>query len=254
MLKTIDTLLLALRKKKPLILNLTNYVTMDFMANALLAIGAAPIMSVCDAELEELIKLSHCVNLNIGTLDSAFIERCHQAAILAKNAQKPIILDPVGAGATRIRTQTAQSLMKYADIIRGNASEIIALYKDQGKTLGVESLNTTDEAKDIATQIAKDYGSTVIVSGKVDFITDGKDETENHFGSPLMPLVTGMGCTLNAVIAAFRSLTPSSFESAQLAVSYFGLCGSIAEKKAKHPGTFRTTFIDLLHSADLTEI
>lgn len=254
MIKTVDTLLLALRKKKPLILNLTNYVTMEFVANALLAIGAAPIMSVCDTELEELINMSSCININIGTLDDVFIERCHQAAMLAKHAQKPIILDPVGAGATHIRTKTAQGLMKYADIIRGNASEIIALHKNRGTTLGVESLNSSDEAKDIAIQIAKDYDTTVVVTGKVDFITDGKDTTENHFGSPLMPLVTGMGCALNGIIAAFRSLTPSSFESAQLAVSYFGLCGSIAEKKAKHPGSFRTTFIDLLHSADLTDV
>lgn len=253
MLKTIDTLLLALRKKKPLILHLTNYVTMDFLTNSLLAIGAAPMISTCDAELEELIHLSECVNLNIGTLDDVFIARCHEAIRLAKLAHKPIILDPVGAGSSRIRTETAQALMKHADIIRGNASEIISLYNKEGKTLGVESLNTTEEAKDIAIQLARDYGSTIVVSGKVDFITNGKDETESHFGSPLMTHVTGMGCALTGVIAAFRSLIPSSFESAQLAVSYFGLCGSLAEKKAKHPGSFRTTFLDLLHSADLTD-
>ena len=112
-------------KTKPLILNLTNYVTMDFMANSLLAIGVAPLMTKSDKELEELVKIASSININIGTLTDDFIKQCYKAAILAKKYNRPIVLDPVGSGASTIRTETARGLVEYADIIRGNASEII---------------------------------------------------------------------------------------------------------------------------------
>lgn len=246
MIDQIQIILHELRKTKPLVLNLTNFVTMDFMANALLAIGAAPIMSVCDEELEELVKISHAININLGTLDEAFIKRCRKVIELAKQYEKPLILDPVGAGASLIRTKTACEFLEHMKIIRGNASEIISLYDANAKSLGVESIHSTAEAKDKARQLAKKYNTTVVVSGAIDFITDGSGETEVHYGSSLMPLITGMGCTLTAVIAAFCAVVSDTFVSAQLATNYFGLCGNIAEREAKTPGAFRTAFIDSL--------
>jgi len=222
------------------------------MANSLLAVGAAPIMTESDEELEELISIASSININIGTLNKIFIERCRKALAFAKRYQKPVVLDPVGSGATFIRTKTARDFMKDVDIVRGNASEIISLKdEEEGKTLGVESVHSTVEAKDIATKFSNKYGFTVVVSGPIDFITDGKRETEISFGSPLMSRVTGMGCTLTAIIAAFRGVLNDSFESARLATSYFGLCGQLVERKAKAPGTFRAAFIDALHEADL---
>lgn len=235
------------KKNKPLVLNLTNFVTMDFMANTLLALGAAPIMSVCDSELEELVSISNSINLNIGTLDSDFIARCHQAVKLAKVYQKPIIFDPVGAGCSAIRTKTAQELMIHADIIRGNASEILALEKMHNQTLGVESRHTISETKQAARNLAKNLSNVIVVSGPVDFITDGTQEIELNVGSALMPLITGMGCTLTAVIAAFRGILNDSFESAKLATLYFGLCGNVTEKQTKLPGSFRTLFVDNIY-------
>ncbi len=254
MIKQIETTIADLRKLKPLVLCLTNYVTMDFMANSLLALGAAPLMSVCDAEIEELVKISHAININIGTLDDDSIARYYKAVKFAKQYNKPLILDPVGAGASIIRTNCARELMKYVDIIRGNASEIMALIDDDVKTLGVESLNPTKQAKDQAKILANKFNCTIVISGAEDFITDGTREESLTFGSPLMPLVTGMGCTLTAVIAAFRATINDSFEAAKYATSYFGLCGNLANIKADKPATFRSAFIDELYSADTESI
>ena len=242
-----------IKKNKPIILCLTNVVTMDFMANSLLALGATPIMSCDDRELEELITMSNAVNLNIGTLDAAFISRCKQAAEIARRLHKPVVLDPVGAGASLIRTQSARELMPFADIIRGNASEIMALLDMKVESAGVESTQTTAMAKDSADILARELHNTVIVSGAEDYISNGLRNESLHFGSPLMPLVTGMGCTLTAVVAAFRAVAPNSFDAARLATACFGLCGSFAEQKAATPGTFRTAFIDALYSIDMTK-
>ena len=246
----ITSLIKRLRTTKPLVLNLTNYVTMDIMANSLLALGAPPIMTVCDEELEELIHISGSVYINIGTLDTAFIQRCHAASAIAVALQKPIILDPVGAGASRIRTETAITIMPHVDIVRGNASEILALKNTASQTQGVEAIHTTSDASQTAIETAKTYDCTVVISGPVDFITNGSDTNHIPYGSPLMPLITGMGCALTAVIAAFHAVESNAFAAATAATTYFGVCGQYAGHIAKHPGTFRTAFIDTLHAAD----
>ena len=250
MLHDLKNALTQLRKTKPLILCLTNHVTMDFMANSLLSLGAAPIMTQDIRELDELVRMSHAININIGTLDEAFIARAIKTVHLAQQYNKPIILDPVGAGATQIRTTSARALMTSAQIIRGNASEIMALVDNANTTLGVEATHQVSDAKASATQLAKLHQSTVVVSGEKDFVTDGCEEAQLPFGSALMPLVTGMGCTLTAVIATFRAVTPDSFKAAHLATAYFGLCGSLAAQKTTTPGSFRTLFIDELYRAD----
>jgi len=254
LINAINQAIADIKKNKPLILCLTNAVTMDFMANGLLALGAAPIMSCDDSELEELILISNAINLNIGTLDNAFITRCSLAASIAKRHNKPIILDPVGAGASLIRTQTARQLMTSADIIRGNASEIIALIDNQISPAGVESNHSTSVAKESADKLAKKLHCTVIVSGEEDYVTDGQRQQSLTFGSSIMPIVTGMGCTLTAVVAAFRAVVPDSFNTAYLATAYFGLCGTLTERKTKLPGAFRTTFIDMLYTAELESL
>lgn len=251
MIEAIQCLRNTIRKNKPVILNITNYVTMDLMANGLLALGAAPLMSACDEELEALVQISHAVNLNIGTLDEAFIKRCEQVAKLAQHYHKPAIFDPVGAGASPIRTKTAKALLPYVDIIRGNSSEIMSLIDQDIRTLGVESAHTSMQAKAAACTLAKKYQITVVVSGQIDYVTDGAQEIMLNHGSAVMPLVTGMGCLLTAVIAAFRAVNPDSFQAASMATAYYGLCGSAAEKKAGRPGTFRSAFIDALYEGHL---
>ena len=246
MINKINTALAKLRQTKPLVLCLTNYVTMDFMANSLLALGAAPIMSCATEEIEELIKIAQAVNINIGTLNAEFIARCEVAIKFAQRYGKPIVLDPVGAGASLLRTASARRLMVFTDIIRGNASEIMALMEDEHQTHGVESTQQVQNAKDIAFKLAKTLGCTVVVSGEEDFVTDGSRQELLKFGSPIMSRITGMGCALTAVIAAFRAVMPDPFSAAAIATAYFGLCGNLAHSKTNQPGTFRAAFIDAL--------
>lgn len=245
-----QNVLKTLRQKKPLVLCLTNYVTMDFMANCLLALGAAPLMSEEIEEIKELVDISQVVNLNIGTLNKPFITLATTAAIHAKKTGKPIVLDPVGAGASQIRTKTAKELLKFADIIRGNASEVIALLDGTSKTMGVESTQRVTDAKTAAITLAKQYPITVIVSGPEDLVVDSQKEILLPYGSHLMTCVTGMGCALNAIIAAFRAILPNPYEAAQMATAYVGLCGMLAAEKISGPASFRTRFIDSLYQPD----
>jgi hydroxyethylthiazole kinase len=247
MIDKIESNLKILRETKPLILNLTNYVTMDFVANSLLALGAAPIMSEDIREMEELIKISGAVYINIGTLTEEFIERAKHSCILAKKYNKPIILDPVGVGASQIRKEAVREILPFIDIIRGNASEIMSVYGLDSKSLGVESSHKVNDALEAAKKLALQQGITVVVSGAEDFITDGRNEEMLSSGSEIMPLITGMGCSLTAGIAAFRAVNPNSFEAAKSAVAFFGLSGQVVGEFVKGPGSFRVEFIDYLN-------
>ncbi len=250
MLNKIEAALTTLRETKPLVLCLTNYVTMDVMANCLLALGAAPLMAQEGEEVKELVALSHTLTLNIGTLDEAFIKRARAATDYAKKKNKPMILDPVGCGASRLRTKTAQELLLFADIVRGNASEVMALFGEVHKTLGVESIHQVKDAQAAALGLAQDQNIVVVVSGAEDLIADRTKKELLGYGSPLMALITGMGCSLTAVIAAFQAVIPDPFEAARLATAYFGLCGQLASEKASAPASFRTSFIDELYQAN----
>jgi len=246
----LEKALQQLRLMKPLVLCLTNHVTMDFMANCLLSLGAAPIMSEDVREADELAQLCQAVYVNIGTLDDEFMARASSGIELAHAYQKPVIIDPVGAGATKIRTQSARSLLAHAEIVRGNASEIMALHDDHAKTLGVDSSHQVNDALHSAISLATTYQCVVVVSGARDFVTDGKQQAFLEFGSPLMPYVTGMGCAMTAVIAAFRAVIPNAYDAARAGTAYYSLCGSLAAYTTDHPGAFRTAFIDELYAAN----
>ncbi|HEU5280779.1 MAG TPA: hydroxyethylthiazole kinase [Gammaproteobacteria bacterium] len=254
MLTKLRTALTSVKTTRPLVLNLTNIVTMDFMANAQLAIGASPLMSVSNDELEELIAVSNAVNINLGTLDAPFIERCLKAASLAKQYGKPMVLDPVGAGASRLRTTAALSLLPYCTILRGNASEILALQNIAHQTKGVDAVHTTDDSKQAANELAKKFNIVTVVSGATDYITDNELNISFNYGSPLMPRVVGMGCTLTAVIAAFAGSVANPYEAAITATLYFSLCGSIAAKNNHAPASFQLAFVDTLYNADETTL
>ncbi|WP_454784103.1 hydroxyethylthiazole kinase [Legionella sp. WA2024007413] len=249
MLEHIQFTLTRLKQQKPLILCLTNYVTMDFMANSLLALGAAPLMSESQVEIEELIDLSQAVYINIGTLNDSFMERARFAANIANSIDKPLILDPVGAGASKLRTSAAMELFPYAQVIRGNASEIISLAGSNGSTKGVESSDPVTKAIQSAHMLAKSK-KTIVISGPQDFITNGVDEILLPFGSNLMSLITGMGCTMTAVLSAFVACEANHFHAAVQATAYFGLCGQLAHEQAKRPATFKEVFINNLFDPD----
>ncbi|MCW8443219.1 hydroxyethylthiazole kinase [Fluoribacter gormanii] len=249
MLDQIKSTFTLLKQQKPLILCLTNYVTMDFMANSLLALGAAPLMSESQDEIEELVSISQAVYINIGTLNDVFMDRARCAAKIANSIGKPLILDPVGAGASKLRTSAAMELFSYAQVIRGNASEIISLAGANGSTKGVESSDPVTKAINSAHRLAKSQ-KTVVISGPEDFITNGVDDKILPFGSNLMPLITGMGCTMTAVLSAFVACLSNHFQAAVQATAYFGLCGQLAHEHVKGPATFKETFINNLFDPD----
>ncbi|MCE5334861.1 MAG: hydroxyethylthiazole kinase [Desulfobacteraceae bacterium] len=239
-----------IRSDHPLIHNITNYVVMNFTANALLALGASPVMAHAPEEVEEMTGLASALVINIGTLSSPWVASMRKALEAARKRQIPIVLDPVGAGATKFRTDTALSFLERATVtvLRGNASEILALAGESGKTKGVDSARTTSEARLSAAKLAARYGITVAVTGAVDFITDGAREAEIANGHPLMGRITGTGCSASAITGAFCAAAPDAFRAAAGALVVFGIAGEIAGQSAPGPGTFQPLLLDALYT------
>jgi hydroxyethylthiazole kinase len=242
------TPLADIRARAPLVHNITNYVVMNTTANALLALGASPVMAHAAEEVEEMVRLSSALVLNIGTLSGPWIEAMTRAARAAQRHGIPYVLDPVGCGATAYRTETAMHLVRTARpaVIRGNASEIRALAQSAGGAKGVDSLHTPEEALTEARTLARSLGCVVSVSGAVDLIVDAERSARVRNGHALMPRITGMGCTASAVTGAFLAVQPDAFEAAILAMLAMGVAGEMAGAKSPGPGSFQMHFLDAL--------
>lgn len=238
-----------IHEKKPVILNLTNHVTMEFVANTLLAVGTSPIMTESEDELEELTRIADAIYINIGTLNTHFIDQAQAVMRYADQYNKTIILDPVGAGASQLRTKAAKTLLPNASIIKANASELLAICDSQYQTKGVDALHHTADAAELAKKLALDQKCIVVVSGQDDLITDGIKHADVHYGSKLMSLNTGMGCALGGIISAFTSVC-ENFDAAKLATTYFGFCGYKAMQVTTSPASFKLHFIDILFHSD----
>jgi len=242
----------TLREKKPLIHNITNYVVMNYTANALLSCGASPVMAHAAEEVEEMVSLAGALVLNIGTLTPQWIEAMLRAGKKANALKVPIVLDPVGSGATRLRTESAKRLTRELsiEVVRGNASEILSLAKKETRTKGVDSLHSVEEAEDTAIVLAKELKTTLAITGKVDLITDGKRICKVHNGHEMMGRVTGTGCTATVIIGAFLAVDPDPVEATATALAYFGLAGEKAASQTKSPGTYQIALLDALFSID----
>lgn len=246
----------AIKKSSPLIHNITNYVVMESTANGLLAIGASPIMAHAFDEVEDIVKIASSLVLNIGTLSPFWIQGMMHALRAAKFKGIPVILDPVGAGATPYRTETAHSILnRYAvTLIRGNASEIASLSGGQVTMKGIDSLLNTNDCHDQAKIVASKYKCVVWMSGQTDVITDGRSTILIHNGHPLMSKVTGMGCMATAVSGAFQAVNTNRLLGCAHAAILMGVVGEIAATKYHAPGSFKVAFIDTLYSVSLAEI
>ena len=246
----------AVRERAPLVHNITNFVVMNVSANALLALGASPIMAHSTDELEDLIGIASALVLNIGTLDAAWIRSMHEAASHATKRGIPVILDPVGAGASRLRTETALNLVKTARpaIIRGNASEIMALAGASGATKGVDSAFGTAAAEESARDLALSSGSVVVASGAVDLVTDGHAVLRLGGGSPLTPRITGMGCSATGLLGAFAAVANSPFAAAADGMAVMKVAAELAAEKAHGPGTLALHFLDALHNLSQSDL
>ncbi|MEI8172669.1 MAG: hydroxyethylthiazole kinase [Deltaproteobacteria bacterium] len=238
-----------IRRKSPVVHNITNYVAMNNSANALLALGASPVMAHAEEEVEDMVNISGALVINIGTLSPHWIRAMFRAACQARDRNIPIILDPVGAGATAYRTRTARELLQKIppSIIRGNASEIMALLEETVKTKGVDSTAASHTAVDIARQLNRTYGSVVCVSGETDYIIYGDDVTKIMNGHPMMTRVTGMGCIATALCGAFAAINHAFAEAAAQAMAVMGITGEIAAEDVPGPGSLQLRFLDALY-------
>ena len=246
----------AIKQNFPLIHNITNYVVMEWTANCLLAIGASPAMAHALEEVREMALLANSLVLNIGTLSSPWLKSMIDALGAANAKGIPVILDPVGVGATRFRMGAVQAILKAGavDVIRGNASEIVSLCGFQGASKGADSLVKASECLQEAKQLATQHQCVVWMSGKSDVITDGNTHWLVHNGDPLMSKVTGMGCTASAMTASFLGVNKNRLQGCVHAALVMGIAGEIAARRAGGPGSFKIAFVDILYNLSEAEI
>jgi hydroxyethylthiazole kinase len=244
-----------MRAARPLVHNITNYVAMTISANVLLAVGASPAMVHAVEEVDEFVAISSALVINIGTLSPSWNDGMRRAAKQALALGKPWVLDPVGCGATRFRTDLAVELSQARpSIIRGNASEIMSLAGASGAGgKGVDSTASSDAALDAGKALAIATGAVVAITGETDYVTDGHRVVAITGGSALMPLSTALGCALSATVGAFAAVRPP-FEAAVAALAVYGAAGAVAASRVKGPGHLPAELCDALHAADAAMI
>jgi len=244
------------RSNAPLVHNITNYVVMNSTANALLSVGASPVMAHAVEEVEDMVGIASSLVINMGTLSEKWIEAMLKAGKKATDKGIPVVFDPVGVGATGYRTDTAQAIINSCrpSVIRGNASEIMALCNANIKTKGVDSTLSADSALDSAKLLAGETGAVVVISGETDYITDGETVVSLKNGSPLMGRVTGMGCTATTMIGAFTGIEKDFLSATVMAMAVMGIAGELAAEKSKGPGTMQLNFYDELYNLSAESI
>ncbi len=238
------------RTKSPLVHNITNYVVMNSTANALLAVGASPVMAHAVEEVEDMVGIAAALIINIGTLSEPWVAAMSKAGVAAGKKGIPIVYDPVGVGATPYRTRVFRGLIETAwpTVIRGNASEIIAGAGDFSATKGVDSAAAAESALASAQWLSGQHDCVVCVSGETDYIVDQDRVLLIRNGHPLMPKVTGLGCTATALCGAFAAVQPDRFRATASAMAVMGIAGEIAGEKADGPGSMQLHFLDALYN------
>lgn len=240
--------LARLRAGNPLVHLLTNEVVQEISANVLLAVGASPAMIVADEEVEIFASISGALLVNVGTLYAARLQAMKRAVAAASKADVPWTLDPVAVGVLDYRTQACHEFLAARPaVIRGNASEILALAGFAGSGRGVDSTAASDSALAAAELLARSSGAVVAVTGETDFITDGTTTWATPWGHPLMTRVVGTGCALSALVAAFTAQAPKRLNAVAAACAVAGICGARAARSSRGPGSFKADFLDALY-------
>jgi hydroxyethylthiazole kinase len=244
--------LAAIRSRKPLVHQITNFVVMNETANATLALGALPVMAHAVQEVEEMAQAASALVLNIGTLSDEWVDSMLRAGRAANGAGVPVVLDPVGAGATAYRTETARMLVNDLEVavVRGNSAEIATLAGRHAEIRGVEALGEGG-GPELARQAAEVLGSVVAVTGPVDHVSDGERVLAIANGHELMATVTGTGCMATAITGCFLAVrSESPLEAAAEALVAFGVAGEDAARQASRPGSFHVALYDALFDLD----
>ena len=246
--KRVLELLMRVRAKRPLIHSITNLVVMNSTANVVLALGGSPLMAHAREEMAEIASLADALVLNIGTLEPSWVDSMVLAGESANRKGIPIVLDPVGVGASRLRRESVERLLRLSPtVIRGNASEIMTVAGMTSRSRGVDSLEKTDEAREAARSLADSSGSIVAATGEVDFITDGTHSFEVHNGHPLFASLTGTGCGATVAVAVFAAVCQEDpLMATAAALGCYGLAGEMAAEKANGPGSFQVALYDAL--------
>jgi hydroxyethylthiazole kinase len=247
------TTLRTLRERKPLVHQITNYVVMNETANATLALGALPVMAHAREEVEEMVGLAGALVLNIGTLSAHWVEAMLLAGKAANAAGVPVVLDPVGAGATGLRTQTAKRLLDEVDVavLRGNQGEVATLVGVDAEVRGVESIGTGSEPADLARAAAETLGVVASVTGPIDHVSNGRSVLAVANGHELLAAVTGTGCMSSALTGCFLAVKGEApVEAAAEALAAFGVAAEDAAQHAEGPGSFHVGLYDALANLD----
>jgi hydroxyethylthiazole kinase len=231
--------IVRLREAGPLVHNITNFVVMNFTANALLAVGASPVMAHAKEEVAEMTGIAQALVLNVGTLEPAWIDSMKLALAVASGRPIPAVLDPVGAGATSYRSRAVADLMGVANptVIRGNASEIMSVAGSAARTKGVDSASDAAGAKELATMLAKRIKGVVCVSGATDYIIDDRGRSAALANGDIwMTKVTGTGCVASALIGAFCAIQPDYWRATISAMALLSVAGELAAEKVRASG------------------
>jgi hydroxyethylthiazole kinase len=243
------TTLRVLRERKPLVHQITNYVVMNETANATLALGALPVMAHAREEVEEMVGLAGALVLNIGTLSPHWVEAMIAAGKAANEAGVPVVLDPVGAGATGYRTDTTRRILSEVDVtvLRGNQGEVATLVGVDAEVRGVESIGNDGNASEVARLAGRNLGLVASVTGVVDHVSDGDRLLSVANGHELLATVTGTGCMSSALTGCFLAARPDEpLEAAAEALAAFGVAAEDAARGASGPGTFHVNLYDAL--------
>ncbi|WP_409288436.1 hydroxyethylthiazole kinase [Peribacillus sp. SCS-37] len=252
----IGRMLEKLRARSPLVHNITNTVVSNFTANGLLAIGASPVMAQAPEEAAEMAEASDALVLNIGTLSSQLIKAMIIAGKAANGAGVPVVLDPVGTGATEFRTNAVKRIMGEVkiSILRGNAAEIANAAGENWEIKGVDSVDSERDMHTLGLMAAKKLNTTIVITGKNDIVTDGSTAYVNHTGHHLLTKVTGTGCLLTSVIGAFSSIESCTVKASLGALTLYGAAAERAAAAASGPGSLQVLFLDELYNLDPNEV
>ena len=246
------------RETNPLVHNITNVVVTNFTANGLLALGASPVMAYAAEEAAEMARIASALVLNIGTLNEQNVNSMIIAGKSANENGVPVIFDPVGAGATVYRTETAKKIMSEikVSIIRGNAAEIANVVGEKWEIKGVDAGNTAGDTVTLTKNAALILNCIVVITGKEDIVSDGKTTFIIANGDPILTRVTGTGCLLTSVIGAFAGVEKDLIRASVSALSYYGVAAEKAAQRAAEqgPGSFQIEFLNQLSLVNENDI
>ncbi len=241
-------ILALVRTRKPVVHAITNWVTADDVAGALTALGARPVLAIAEEEVREIVARADALMLNLGTPTPDRVRAMLAAGLQANALGKPVVFDPVGAGASSFRREACERILSdvRCSIIKGNRAEIGSLVGMGGESRGVDAVEGPEDLQKAARELSGQTGAVIAVSGEHDVVARGERVVTVENGHPLLGCVTGSGCMLAAVIAAFSAVHEDALTAAVGGTAFFGLAGEWAGQRSKGPGSFKAALMDAL--------